>query len=135
MLDDDELAGARVRQWPQQHGFDDGEERGVGADTECEREDGSGRKAGLEPEQPERATNILSEHDEYFPSWAASAAGMNEGDEPLDGRQPQAFDEDREHTSGEPAVGRREAQIGKRRAVEIALGAGRQPSTEPFGPT
>ena len=137
MLHDDELVSARERQRPQQHGFDDGEERGVGADTECERQYRRGGKAGLEPEQPERAADILSEHDEDFPSWAASAAGMNERL-----RTPGALEHaSRRHSMKIRAHARRtsgrgrEAQIGQRRAVEIALGGGRQPSTEPFGPT
>ncbi len=44
--DVDDPIGVRIRQRPQQHGVDDAEHRGVGADAERQRQDGDHRKRG-----------------------------------------------------------------------------------------
>ena len=55
----DELPGLRHRQRLQQHGIDDREDRGVGADAEGERQDRRGREAAVLPQQPEPEPYVL----------------------------------------------------------------------------
>ena len=52
--------GFRVRQRTQQDRSDDGEDRGVRADADRQREDGCQRERAILPEQPEGETQILS---------------------------------------------------------------------------
>jgi hypothetical protein len=54
----DEPVRVRVGQWLQQHRVDDTEDRGVGADTEGEREDGHAREARIAHEHPERESHV-----------------------------------------------------------------------------
>ena len=64
MLQDDELVGATDRQRAQQHRFDDREQRGVGANSERQRQHRGGGESRLHPKQPQRAAHILDEHSE-----------------------------------------------------------------------
>ena len=68
MFEDDELVGMVERQRPQQHRFDDCEERRVGADAERERQDRRGGESRLETKEAQRAANILHKHGEVSPS-------------------------------------------------------------------
>src|ERR1700759_2230800 len=46
LVEHDELFGMRISNWIEQDGVDDGEERGIRADAESEREDGYDGEAG-----------------------------------------------------------------------------------------
>ena len=53
--------GVGEREWLQEHRIYDAEDRAVGTDSECQRQDDSGREvARLEP-RPETARNVLPE--------------------------------------------------------------------------
>jgi hypothetical protein len=49
------------RKRTQQHGVDDGENGSVGADTQCEDEDGSYSKAGRFEEHSNSIANVLTD--------------------------------------------------------------------------
>ena len=66
MLDEHEPVGGRVRQRPQEHGLDHGEERGVGADAERQGEDRSGGERGFAHEHAQGVADVASNHDEQF---------------------------------------------------------------------
>ena len=55
----DELLGVGHRQRPQEHRIDHREDRGVGPDTEGQREDGGGGEAAILPQQPEPEPYVL----------------------------------------------------------------------------
>ena len=59
--DQHEIVRAGKRQRPQQHGVDDAEDRGVGADADCKREDREEKKAGRPPERAGGVAEILEE--------------------------------------------------------------------------
>ena len=61
VVEKDEAVGFGIRQRPQQHGADDGEDRGVGADAERQRQDGGQREGAILAEQPEREAEILNQ--------------------------------------------------------------------------
>ena len=54
-----ETVGVRVRQRPQEHGVDDAEHGGVGADAKGERKDGDEREGRTPPPEPKRIANVL----------------------------------------------------------------------------
>ena len=58
----DELAGAVEGQRPEQGRFDDGEEGGVGADPEGQRQDGGRREGRFPPEDPQRLAHVMGLH-------------------------------------------------------------------------
>jgi hypothetical protein len=58
----DELAGAVERQRPQQSRFNDGEERGVGADPQGQGQDRGRRKGRFPPEDPQRLAHVMGLH-------------------------------------------------------------------------
>ena len=53
--------GVGERQRLEQHGVDDGEDRGIGADAERERGDGDRRKCRRAAQQPQRVADVLEE--------------------------------------------------------------------------
>ena len=61
MQGDDQPARILVRQGPQQDRVDDREDRGRGADSECQREHRQNREAGLAGEKPEAVAQVASE--------------------------------------------------------------------------
>ena len=62
----DQPVGVGIRQRAQQHGLDHGEERGVGADAEREREHDGGREAGLASEDAQGVSQIAQDHGVPF---------------------------------------------------------------------
>ncbi len=61
----DEALRLRVRQRPQQHGVDDGEDGGVGADAERQRDKRGGREPRGPPQHPEAVPDILRQRLEH----------------------------------------------------------------------
>ena len=57
----DELSGVADRQRLQQHGVDDGEDGGVGADADGEGQDGGRREAAVLPQQAEGEAGVLEQ--------------------------------------------------------------------------
>ena len=66
MTEDDEIVGVRIRQRPQQHGLDDGEHRGVGADAERQRQDGGDREQRLPAEQTNTVPQVVEHAHHAF---------------------------------------------------------------------
>ena len=62
VLEQDQPLRVGIRQRPQQHGVDHGEDRDVGADAERQREDGGEGEARLPDEEPQRVAEIMKEH-------------------------------------------------------------------------
>ena len=67
------LVGIRDRQRAEAHGVDDFEQRGVGADSEREREDRDEREAGVSAEASQRIPDVL--HAFLEPAPAPHVAG------------------------------------------------------------
>ena len=63
----DELLGVRHRQGLEQDRVDDGEDGGVGADAEGQRQDGGGGKPAILPEQAEPEPYVLQHLQLYAP--------------------------------------------------------------------
>ena len=61
LADEHELVAVAVRQRREQDAVDDGKNRGVGADAEAERQDGSQGVAGRSQEHPHAVARVLPE--------------------------------------------------------------------------
>src|SRR5262245_26609092 len=56
-----EAMGCRIRQRAKQHGVDDAEDRGVGADAESQRQYDRGRESGILPQDANRIGDVLTQ--------------------------------------------------------------------------
>ena len=66
MTEDDEIVGVRIRQRPQQDGLDDGEDRGVGADAQRQRQNGGDREERLSAEQTNTVPQVVEHAHHTF---------------------------------------------------------------------
>ena len=62
MLQDDQPFAVNVRQRPEQHCLDDGEDGDVGAYADCERQQGGCREGAVAPEQTDRMSKGVEQH-------------------------------------------------------------------------
>ena len=75
--DQHEIVGAREGQRPQQHGVDDAEDRGVGADADRNRQDREQKKARRPPEGARGVAEILQQPVDHW-ALSASTGGMRD---------------------------------------------------------
>ena len=73
-----ELIGIFIRQRKKQHGVNDGENRGVGADAQRKREDSDNGEAGILPQHARAETQILQQGFDHgeSPSLAINFLGL-----------------------------------------------------------
>ena len=74
VADADDAVGLGNGQRPQQHGVDDGEDGGVGAQADGERQDDGGAEARVLDEQPELARDVAHDSGASVPRAARSIA-------------------------------------------------------------
>src|SRR3954453_21701593 len=82
---DDELVRIVVRKRAKEHGVDDAENGGVGADAESEREHDGDGESGATTERAKSEANILQDAFEQVP-------GANIADRGAEGLYPPGFD-------------------------------------------